>query len=89
MLIMDDPDVPRNLREDGMWDHWVVFNISVDVQEISEGSEPSGTSGKGTNGETGYYGPCPPDREHRYFFKIYALDSELDLEEGSDKSTIK
>jgi Raf kinase inhibitor-like YbhB/YbcL family protein len=89
VLIMDDPDVPRNLREDGMWDHWVVFNMPVDVREISEGSEPSGTSGKGTNGETGYYGPCPPDREHRYFFKLYALDSKLDLAEGVDKPTVE
>jgi Raf kinase inhibitor-like YbhB/YbcL family protein len=89
VLIMDDPDVPTNLREDGMWDHWIVFNMPVDVQEISEGSEPSGTPGKGTNGETGYYGPCPPDREHRYFFKIYALDSKLDLEKGVDKPTVE
>jgi Raf kinase inhibitor-like YbhB/YbcL family protein len=88
-LLMDDPDVPKKLRKDGMWDHWVVFNIPVDVREISEGREPAGTPGKGTNGETGYFGPCPPDREHRYFFRLYALDTYLDLPEGSGKSSVK
>jgi Raf kinase inhibitor-like YbhB/YbcL family protein len=88
-LLMDDPDVPKNLRKDGMWDHWVVFNIPADVREISEGSEPAGAPGKGTNGETGYFGPCPPDREHRYFFRLYALDTYLDLPEGSGKSSVE
>jgi Raf kinase inhibitor-like YbhB/YbcL family protein len=88
-LLMDDPDVPKNLRKDGMWDHWVVFNIPVDVREISEGSEPAGIPGKGTNGKTGYFGPCPPDREHRYFFRLYALDTHLDLPEGCDKSSVE
>jgi Raf kinase inhibitor-like YbhB/YbcL family protein len=88
-LIMDDPDVPKNIREDGMWDHWVVFNIPIDVREIPEGTEPPGTPGKGTSGETGYFGPCPPDREHRYFFRIYALDQHLDLPEGAGKAAVE
>lgn len=88
-LIMDDPDVPKNLREDGMWDHWVVFNIPPSTSEIPEGQEPEGVHGKGTGNNTDYYGPCPPDREHRYFFKLYALDTELDLKEGATKAEVE
>lgn len=88
-LIMEDPDVSRNLREDGMWDHWVVFNLPADLREIQEGNEPPGTAGVGTNNETGYFGPCPPDREHRYFFKLFALDIELDLPEKSTKADVE
>jgi len=89
VLIMDDPDVPKSVREDGMFDHWVVFNIPPDTREIPEGQEPEGMPGKGTSGKTGYYGPCPPDREHRYFFRLYALDTILDLPAKSDKRTVE
>lgn len=89
VLIMDDPDVPKNLREDGMWDHWVVFNMPPDTGTIEENSEPDGTPGIGTNGKTGYLGPCPPDREHRYFFKLFALDTRLDLPEKSTKADVE
>lgn len=85
VLIMDDPDVPVSVREDGVWDHWVVFNIPPDTTEISEGREPRGVHGKGTSGNLKYHGPCPPDCEHRYFFKLYALDVELDLPGGGDQ----
>lgn len=88
-LIMEDPDVPRNLREDGMWDHWVVFNMPPDLAEIQEAAEPQGVGGVGTNGQTGYLGPCPPDREHRYFFKLFALDTDLDLAEKSTKADVE
>jgi Raf kinase inhibitor-like YbhB/YbcL family protein len=89
VLIMDDPDVPRNLRKDGLWVHWVVFNIPPSITEIPEGREPEGIHGEGTAGNTGYYGPCPPDREHRYYFKLYALDRMLDLPEKTDKFTLE
>lgn len=89
VLIMDDPDVPRNLRADGMWDHWIVFNISPELTEIKEGEEPQGVHGLGTGGNTNYFGPCPPDREHRYFFKIYALDTLLDLPEKASKEEVQ
>ncbi len=89
VLIMDDPDVPKHLREDGMWDHWVVFDIPPDTRTIEENTEPDGTPGIGTNQETGYFGPCPPDREHRYFFKVFALDSRLDLPEKSTKTQVE
>ncbi len=89
VLIMDDPDVPKLLRSDGMWDHWVVFNIPAGTTEIREGEEPDGIHGKGTGGNLDYFGPCPPDREHRYFFKVYALDGELDLPEGATKQEVE
>lgn len=88
-LIMDDPDVPKSIRPDGMWDHWVVFNIPTDTQQIPEGQEPNGVHGVGTGGNKEYYGPCPPDREHRYFFKLYALDIQLDLSEGATKVDVE
>jgi Raf kinase inhibitor-like YbhB/YbcL family protein len=88
-LVMDDPDVPKHLRADGMWDHWIVFNISPSTHTIQEGEEPAGTHGVGTGGDVKYQGPCPPDREHRYFFKLYALDIELDLPEKATKQQVE
>ena len=79
VLIMDDPDVPKSIRSDGIWDHWLVWNIPPETTEIGKGEEPMGTVGKNTSGNFGYQGPCPPDREHPYFFKLYALDQTLDL----------
>lgn len=89
VLIMDDPDVPVHIREDGFWDHWVVFNIPPEITEIQEGREPEGVAGIGTSGDAHYFGPCPPDREHRYFFRLYALDKRLDLPEKTDKLTVE
>jgi hypothetical protein len=89
VLIMDDPDVPKRLRADGMWDHWIVFNIPPTVTEIAEGEESQGIHGIGTSKNLNYYGPCPPDREHRYFFKLYALDTELTLGEKATKLEVE
>ncbi len=89
VLILDDPDVPKHLRKDGMWDHWVVFNIPASLTEIKEGEEPEGTHGIGTSNNLDYNGPCPPDREHRYFFKLYALDTELKLPEQAEKQQVE
>ncbi len=77
VLIMDDPDVPKSLRADGVWDHWIAYNIPPTTREIPEGEEPPGLPGAGTAGNRGYFGPCPPDREHRYYFTVYALDTRL------------
>lgn len=79
-LIVEDPDVPKSMRPDGMWDHWLVWNMPPDTKKIPESSEPPGTQGRNTSGSFSYIGPCPPDREHRYFFKLYALDTELHLD---------
>lgn len=87
VLIMDDPDAPV-----GTWDHWVLFNIPPSVTEIKEGanSAPAGaTEGKNSWGRTGYGGPCPPDREHRYFFKAYALDTILTLGASASKKEVE
>ena len=89
VLIMEDPDVPKNIRKDGMWDHWVVFDMPADLREIREGEEPEGTHGIGTGENLNYFGPCPPDREHRYFFKLYALDMELNLPEKATKQEVQ
>jgi len=83
-LICDDPDAPV-----GIWDHWIVFNIPPSTKEIQKGTEPNGTSGKNSWGKTGYGGPCPPSGTHRYFFKLYALDTMLNLLEGSNKKQIE
>lgn len=88
-LIMDDPDVPLALREDGMWDHWVVFDIPADVRSVPEGHEPPGTHGLGTADNLEYFGPCPPDSEHRYYFKLYALDTRLGLPSGASKQQVE
>jgi len=76
-LIMEDPDVPKSLRADGLFVHWLVWDMEPDIAEIPEGGEPPGFVGQNTAGRAGYTGPCPPDREHRYFFKLYALDVTL------------
>lgn len=77
VLIMFDPDAPT-----GNYYHWITFNIDPSTKIIKEGNEPEGISGKGTNGNLDYFGPCPPDGEHRYVFILYALDYEFDLPEG-------
>lgn len=86
VLIMDDPDVPASVRPDKMYDHWVLYNISPTVKAIDESS---GIPGKNTSGKNGYIGPCPPDREHRYFFKLYALDKMVDLKVGATKKEVE
>jgi len=83
-LISDDPDAPA-----GTWVHWVVWNIPPDTKEITKGTEPQGIQGKTDFGRTGYGAPCPPSGTHRYFFKLYALDTELSLPEGSTKEDLE
>lgn len=84
VLIMDDPDAPN-----GTWDHWIKFNIPVDTKNINSGEELQGVSGKGTGGNLDYSGPCPPDGKHNYIFKLYTLDIELILSEGSSKTEVE
>ena len=88
VLIIDDPDVPKKLYPIGVFDHWVVYNISPHQNSIQENSIP-GVEGVNSSGNRGYTGPCPPDREHRYFFKIYALDVILDLPAGKTKKEVE
>lgn len=77
VLVMDDPDVPKELRPDGVFDHWVMYGIDPMTTEIPEGST-AGAQGENGAGNTAYTGPCPPKEyepsEHRYFFRLYATD---------------
>ncbi|MBI2145934.1 YbhB/YbcL family Raf kinase inhibitor-like protein [Candidatus Woesearchaeota archaeon] len=92
VLIMDDPDIPEAAKKNfniEVWDHWVVFNIPPETKTVAEGNNPLGILGRNTGGNNAYGGPCPPDREHRYFFKLYALDIRLNLPEGSTKAIVE
>lgn len=80
VLICEDPDAPM-----GTWDHWVAWNIPV-TDKINS---LAGAKGKNSWGRLDYGGPCPPSGEHRYYFSVYALDTELELAEGSSKEELK
>lgn len=88
-LIADDPDAPV-----GTWVHWVLFNIPADVTQLPENFPPQdkfdngAVHGKNDFRKLGYGGPCPPGGTHRYFFKLYALDTTLDLKPGASKKDV-
>ncbi len=86
-LIMEDPDVPSAAGVP-VWDHWIVWNIPATLTTIPEAWSVVGIQGKGTRGMCTYSGPKPPDREHRYYFHLYALDTQLPLAEGSTKAQL-
>jgi Raf kinase inhibitor-like YbhB/YbcL family protein len=81
-LIVDDPDTPG-----GVYNHWLVWNIRP-MEMILENTSP-GVVGKNSFGETKYNGPCPPSGSHRYFFKVYALDTLLEVNQNADKKTLE
>ncbi len=86
VLTMADPDAAN-----GVWDHWILFNIPITVAKLPENPEqlPAGTKvGKNSWGKQTYNGPCPPKGKHRYVFTLYALDSQLDLPEDSNKAQV-
>jgi Raf kinase inhibitor-like YbhB/YbcL family protein len=77
-LVLDDPDAPR-----GLFTHWIVFNLDPMTEGIKQASHLPGTrDGKNDRQATGYFGPRPPDGEHRYFFHLYALNKKLELPNG-------
>ena len=87
-LIMDDPDAMGAVGK--VWVHWVVWNIDPTKPFITGNPQESGfVEGMTDFGEVGYGGPAPPDKRHTYVFKLYALDSKLDLPEGSTKSELE
>lgn len=81
-IIMDDPDAPR-----GLYTHWIAWNLPPDIS-VPEGREHH-MSGTNSSGKTGYYGPCPPSGIHRYFFHVYALDTALNIDNGSTRETLE
>ncbi len=80
-LIMDDPDAPN-----GTFTHWLMWDFLAN-EAIGEGNTP-GIAGINSFGNLGYGGPCPPSGVHRYYFRIYALDTRLDLLPGIDKKAL-
>lgn len=88
-IILDDPDAPM-----GTWVHWVLFNLPASVRELPENIPPEKTLSNGSKHGTndfrkiGYGGPCPPGGTHRYYVKLYALDTMLDLEPGIRKARL-
>ncbi len=85
VLIMDDPDAPN-----GTFNHWLLFNISPTIKEIHEDGAPvMATQGRNDWGEIGYGGPQPPSGEHRYFFRLYALDTVLSLARGAKRPELE
>ncbi len=88
-LICDDPDAPM-----GTWVHWVLFNLPGDTKELPENIPPQKTLANGVKQgindfrKIGYGGPCPPGGTHRYYFKLYALGTEINFEAGATKARL-
>ncbi len=88
-LVVDDPDAPS-----GTFVHWVYYDVPASARGLPENvptderPSPGGTQGKNGGGKTGYTGPCPPSGTHRYFFKLYALDTRLDAAPGLTKDQL-
>lgn len=90
-LTMIDPDIPESVRTNmgiDTFDHWVVFNMPADTRTIEPGVRPVGVTGMNSAGQ-GYTGPCPPDREHRYIFTLYAVDTVLPLNASAHRADLE
>jgi Raf kinase inhibitor-like YbhB/YbcL family protein len=85
-LIVDDPDAEPVAGK--IWVHWTMWNIPEDTERIGEGDSP-GVEGMTDFRDTGYGGPNPPDSEHTYVFRLYALDNELDLIAGASRQELE
>lgn len=90
VLICDDPDAPS-----GTWSHWVLYNVSPQMDGLGEGVpdderlSPTGMQGRNDFGDSGYGGPCPPrGSRHRYYFRLFALDTSLDLLPGATRQQV-
>jgi Raf kinase inhibitor-like YbhB/YbcL family protein len=93
-LIVDDPDVPDPAKPQRVWVHWVLYNLPADAAGLPAGVQtedlPAGTlEGRNDWGRTGYGGPCPPIGRHRYFHKLYALDTLLADLKGPSKADLE
>lgn len=83
VLIMDDPDSPS-----GTWDHWIAYDIPGDTRSIGENHAP-GLQGMNSWSRPGYGGPCPGQGEHRYFFRLYAVDRTLGIRPGAHRAEVE
>lgn len=80
VLIMDDPDAPV-----GRWFHWLIWNLPIDTKVIDRDNLPvSAVIGKNSSGNNAYDGPCPPYGTHHYYFKLYALNTVLELDKNTE-----
>ncbi|MFH1547217.1 MAG: YbhB/YbcL family Raf kinase inhibitor-like protein [bacterium] len=85
VLIVEDPDAPGET-----FVHWLVWNIDPDCAGVPKDTVPlGGVEGLNSTGKIGYMGPCPPSGTHRYFFKLYALDTKINLPDGSTKEEVE
>lgn len=85
VLIADDPDAPR-----GVFLHWLLYDIPAETASLAEGTQGVGVPGLSDARKAGYYGPCPPPGPaHRYFFRLYALDTALNLKAGANRSEVE
>ena len=88
-LVCEDPDAPS-----GTFFHWIIYNIPAAITHLPEKVSPGkdlpmgGKQGKNSLSDIGYTGPCPPSGTHRYYFKLYALDTMLDLKPGANHSDL-
>jgi len=90
VLLVDDPDAPDPKAPKMVWDHWVVWNIDPATSDIGEGSVPAGAiQGSNSWGRNDYGGPCPPIGTHRYFFKLFALDTTVSLAPSATKTDVE
>lgn len=91
VLIVEDPDAPM-----GLFTHWLVYNLPATSPGLEEGvppgdslaTEPDAHQGENGFGNRGYGGPCPPSGQHRYIFRLYALDDRLDLKPGASRNDL-
>lgn len=83
VLIIDDPDAGKV-----PFTHWIVFNMDPNLTNVEEGKIPDALEGTNDFGELKYQGPCPPSGTHKYYFRIFALDTVLNLEEGAKRAQV-
>lgn len=90
VLIVDDPDAPDPKAPQRTWVHWVLYNLPPDLPGLDEGAPTPPRAAVGMNDwqRNAWGGPCPPVGRHRYFFKLYALDTVIDEREGLTKLDI-
>ena len=92
VLLVDDPDAPDPKAPRRVWLHWLVWDLPPDTKELPEGGRPlppGATEATNDSGDVGYGGPCPPIGRHRYFFKLFALDTLLGLPGSAKRADVE